>query len=79
LRTEADKNMAIVTIQDDGPGIDRDTICRIFQPFFTTKSTGLGMGLSISRALVEANDGQLWIDPDFQQGAQFHFTLPFAS
>ncbi|SER20523.1 PAS domain S-box-containing protein [Nitrosomonas sp. Nm51] len=79
VETLSGENMAIVTIKDNGPGIDRNTICRIFDPFFTTKPTGFGVGLSISRALIEANGGQLWIDPDFRHGAQFHFTLPYAS
>ncbi len=78
VKTLAGENMALVSIGDNGPGIDQDTLKRIFKPFFTTKPTGLGMGLSISRALVEANGGRLWVDPDFKQGAQFYFTLPFA-
>lgn len=79
LKTLPGENMAIVTIRDNGPGIDEKTISHIFDPFFTTKPTGFGVGLSISRALIEANGGQLWIDPDFREGAQFHFTLPYAS
>ncbi|WP_244907499.1 PAS domain-containing sensor histidine kinase [Nitrosomonas aestuarii] len=79
VKTLANESMSMLTIKDNGPGIDRNTISRIFEPFFTTKPTGFGMGLSISRALIEANGGQLWVDPDFRQGAQFHFTLPFAS
>lgn len=51
---------------------------RIFTPFYTTKPTGIGMGLSISRALVEANGGRLWGEPSPGRGASFHFTLPFA-
>ncbi|SEN50038.1 PAS domain S-box protein [Nitrosomonas marina] len=79
LKTLPGENMAIVTIRDNGPGIDEKTISHVFDPFFTTKPTGFGVGLSISRALIEANGGQLWIDPDFREGAQFHFTLPYAS
>ncbi|HNP25856.1 MAG TPA: ATP-binding protein, partial [Nitrosomonas sp.] len=79
VKTVANESMSLVTIKDNGPGIGRDTISRIFEPFFTTKPTGFGVGLSISRALIEANGGQLWVDPDYRQGAQFHFTLPFAS
>ncbi|MDR4515164.1 MAG: PAS domain S-box protein [Nitrosomonas sp.] len=79
VKTLLGENMAIVTIKDNGPGIDQHTISRIFDPFFTTKPTGFGVGLSISRALIEANGGQLWIDPDFRQGARFYFTLPYAS
>ncbi|MBL8496381.1 PAS domain S-box protein [Nitrosomonas sp. JL21] len=74
----AGKKMAVVVVQDNGPGVDRAIAKRIFEPFFTTKTTGIGMGLDISRALIEANGGQLWIDPDAGQGAKFHFSLPFA-
>ncbi|MCB1984671.1 MAG: PAS domain S-box protein [Burkholderiales bacterium] len=79
VKTLGSENTAMVTIVDNGPGVDPEAISRIFEPFFTTKPTGFGMGLSISRALIETNGGQLWVDPDFRQGAQFHFTLPFAS
>jgi len=78
VTTLALENMAMVSINDTGPGIDQDVLKRIFNPFFTSKSRGLGVGLSISRALIEANGGRLWIDPDYKQGARFHFTLPFA-
>jgi signal transduction histidine kinase len=67
-----------VTVQDSGPGISQDVINRVFEPFFTTKPTGIGMGLAISRALIEANGGQLWLEPTAKSGAAFHFTLPFA-
>ncbi|MCP5292047.1 MAG: PAS domain S-box protein [Burkholderiales bacterium] len=78
VTTLALEKMAMVSIIDNGPGIDPETLKRIFKPFFTTKPTGLGVGLSISRALIEANGGRLWMDPDYKQGARFHFTLPFA-
>lgn len=78
VATLALENMAMVSIIDNGPGVDQDTLERIFKPFFTTKSTGLGVGLSISRVLIEANGGRLWVDPDCKHGARFHFTLPFA-
>lgn len=77
-RTNQDINMAHVTVQDSGPGLDAKTAKRIFDPFFTTKATGIGMGLAISRALIEANGGKLWLEPDVKSGAIFHFTLPFA-
>lgn len=78
VRTNTEKNMGHVTVQDSGPGIGKDVLKRIFEPFFTTKPTGIGMGLAISRALIEANGGQLWLEPDTKAGATFHFTLPFA-
>lgn len=79
IKTAIEKNMAMLTLQDNGPGVDQAISQRIFEPFFTTKPTGIGMGLSISRALIEANGGQLWVDSSTRDGAQFHFTLPFAS
>lgn len=79
VRTLLKKNMAMLTVRDNGPGVDQAITQHIFEPFFTTKPTGIGMGLSISRALIEANGGQLWLDPDTKEGAKFHFTLPFVS
>ena len=78
VRTNSDINMAHVTIQDSGPGLDHDAAKHVFEPFFTTKPTGIGMGLAISRALTEANGGQLWVEPSQDIGATFHFTLPLA-
>ena len=78
VRTTADATMAQATITDSGPGIDKPTLHRIFDPFFTTKAKGLGMGLAISRAIIESHGGQLWVDSRPGTGASFHFTLPFA-
>ena len=78
VRTHQDMNMAHATVKDSGPGINQDMLKRIFEPFFTTKPTGIGMGLAISRALIEANGGQLWLEPSNKTGATFHFTLPFS-
>lgn len=79
VNTMAKEKLALVTIEDRGPGINSQIIHQIFDPFFTTKPTGIGMGLSISRALIEANGGQLWVDPNSSTGAKFYFTLPFTS
>jgi two-component system sensor kinase FixL len=78
VRTISDKNLAQVTIRDNGPGFGEKDIQRLFQPFFSTKARGIGMGLAISRSLAEANGGQLWVDPQEGPGAVFHLTLPFA-
>lgn len=78
IRTMSDQHMAKVTIQDTGPGIDGEAVKSLFEPFFSTKPKGIGMGLVISRALIEANGGQLWFDPEDKPGAAFHFTLPLA-
>ncbi len=72
------EKMAQVTVQDNGPGLGEKTAQHIFQPFFTTKPEGIGLGLAISRALVEAHGGQLWVDQETGPGATFHFTWPFA-
>jgi signal transduction histidine kinase len=74
----ADGDMARVTVSDLGPGLDAAIAHRIFEPFFTTKAKGIGMGLAISRALVEAQGGRLWHEPAPGAGATFHFTVPFA-
>lgn len=74
-----DAGIAQVTIQDNGPGVKKEDFQRMFEPFFTTKTRGIGMGLAISRSLIEANGGQLWIDPQETPGATFHFTLPLAT
>jgi two-component system, LuxR family, sensor kinase FixL len=78
VRTIKDKSVAQVTIQDNGPGVNNDVIQHLFEPFFTTKPGGIGMGLAISRSLIELNGGQLWFDPEEGPGATFHLTLPFA-
>jgi PAS domain S-box-containing protein len=89
VAAKPDESVAQVTIQDNGPGIKQDELQRLFDPFFTTKDKGIGMGLAVSRSLIEENGGHLWVDPqdcnqlwyDPQEryGATFHLTLPFAS
>jgi two-component system sensor kinase FixL len=64
-----------VTVSDDGPGIPPEEINRIFDPFVTSKSEGIGIGLSISRAIIEAHGGKLWAENKLR-GATFHFTVP---
>jgi signal transduction histidine kinase len=65
-------------VSDCGKGLDEQAVKQIFQPFYTTKPRGLGMGLAVSRALIEAHGGKLWAEPHAGPGARFHFTLPFA-
>jgi len=79
VRTCSDPGMAQVTVRDTGPGIDPQMLNHVFDPFFTTKARGIGMGLAISRSMVEAHGGQLWVESEAGSGASFHFTLPFAS
>lgn len=66
----------LVSVQDSGPGIEADRLDRLFDPFFTTKAEGLGMGLAISRSLIEAHGGKLWATSGNGRGATFLFTLP---
>jgi len=73
------ERVARITIQDNGPGVKKENHQRLFEPFFSTKITGIGMGLAISRSLIEGNGGRLWIDPQGGSGATFHLTLPFAT
>ena len=65
-----------IRVEDSGAGIDPEIAARIFDPFFTTKPQGLGMGLSISRSIVEAHEGRLWSTARAGQGACFQFALP---
>jgi signal transduction histidine kinase len=65
-----------VAVQDAGTGIDPQHLERIFTAFFTTKPAGLGMGLAISRSIIEAHGGRLWATPNDGPGATVQFTLP---
>ena len=65
-----------ISVVDTGAGIAADQLARIFEPFFTTKAKGMGMGLSISRSIVESHGGRLWAETNTGRGAVFRFTLP---
>jgi signal transduction histidine kinase len=67
-----------VSVRDSGPGIDPDHLDRLFEAFYTTKSSGVGMGLSICRSIIDAHGGRLWADANEARGAVFQFTLPGA-
>ncbi|MEP7308565.1 MAG: ATP-binding protein [Acidobacteriota bacterium] len=76
VRSEAYKEGGVlVSVADTGRGIDPHDVTRIFNPLFTTKPDGMGMGLAICRSIIEAHDGRLWVTPNTPQGAVFQFTL----
>jgi signal transduction histidine kinase len=68
----------LIQVQDSGEGLDSAPADRIFDPFFSTKPQGLGMGLSISRSIIDAHGGRLWLSPRSPLGAVFQFILPSA-
>jgi two-component system sensor kinase FixL len=74
----ADPLMAEVSVQDTGPGIPPELAQVLFRPFRSAKRGGLGLGLSISRSLIHAQGGQLWLERDASPGATFRFTVPIA-
>lgn len=65
-----------VSVQDSGRGVSADVMPRLFEPFFTTRSKGMGMGLPISRSIIEAHGGKLWAESNGSEGSVFQFTLP---
>jgi two-component system, LuxR family, sensor kinase FixL len=66
----------LVTVRDSGSGLDPTSLDRLFEAFYTTKADGMGMGLAISRTIVEAHGGRLWAMPNVPHGAVFRFRLP---
>ncbi|MGH8672043.1 MAG: ATP-binding protein [Burkholderiales bacterium] len=71
-----DGGMIEVAVRDSGPGIPEENLGQVFNQFFTTKPNGMGIGLSISRSIVESHRGRLWVDRNNAQGATLRFTLP---
>jgi signal transduction histidine kinase len=75
LSDQADSTHVLVAVQDSGPGLDPRRVEQMFDAFYTTKPQGLGMGLAISRSIVEAHGGRLWASST-GQGSVFRFALP---
>jgi signal transduction histidine kinase len=69
----------LVAVRDSGPGLDPEDLERVFEAFYTTKTSGMGMGLSICRSIIDAHGGRLWADANEPRGAVFQFTLPNAA
>ena len=76
--TKAADDMIEIAISDTGHGFAGDALANLFQPFFTTKETGMGVGLSISRTIIESHGGRMWAETNGAGGATFRFTLPTA-
>ncbi|WP_051390058.1 AAA family ATPase [Bradyrhizobium sp. Ec3.3] len=76
ISTDLDQAGALVAVRDSGPGIDPAHLDRIFDAFYTTKSSGTGMGLAICRSIILAHGGKLWAEANEPRGAAFQFTLP---
>jgi signal transduction histidine kinase len=75
IKSAMNHNEVLILVQDSGEGLDRQQREHIFEPFFTTKPDGIGMGLSISRSIIESHGGRLWAESG-PTGALFQFTLP---
>jgi signal transduction histidine kinase len=73
---KVDSGSVLVTVRDSGPGFAPQSAERAFAPFYTTKPTGLGMGLSICRSIIEAHGGRLWASANLPRGAVVQFTVP---
>ena len=74
-----DAHGVLVSVTDCGVGISAQDADRLFNPFFTTKSSGMGMGLSICRSIIEGHGGKLWATANVPHGATFQLTLPVSA
>lgn len=78
IATDLRDDTVLVMVADTGPGLPEEVASRLFQPFLTTKESGMGLGLSICRSIVEAHGGRIWADGGANGGTVFYFTLPMA-
>jgi len=72
-----DKEGVVVRVTDSGPGVDKDNIENIFDAFYTTKTQGMGLGLSVCHSIIENHGGRIWAENCSDGGAKFSFRLPF--
>jgi signal transduction histidine kinase len=80
IKTEREEGQRVrLTVRDAGVGLDPHTIERLFEAFYTTKSNGMGLGLSVSRSIIESHRGQLSAAPNNGPGATFWFSIPYAA
>jgi signal transduction histidine kinase len=76
IGTTKETSGVLVAVQDSGPGLEAAMLERVFESFYTTKPTGLGLGHSICRSIIEAHGGRLWASTNQRRGATFQFMLP---
>ena len=78
IKSETDAAQPMISVRDTGAGLLPEHVDQIFNTFFTTKDHGIGMGLPISRSIVESHGGRLWVAANAERGATFQFSLPAA-
>jgi signal transduction histidine kinase len=79
IRTSGIDNFAELSVSDLGPGIPEDKLKEVFEPFFTSKAEGMGMGLSIARSIIEAHNGLIWAENRDHGGASFRIKIPLSN
>ena len=78
MRTQARDGCLQLSVRDFGRGVDPENLDRVFQPFFTTKRSGLGMGLALSKSIIEEHRGRIWAENNADGGATFIFEMPIS-
>ncbi|MGH9342163.1 MAG: ATP-binding protein, partial [Terriglobia bacterium] len=76
---DVEQRQVCISVEDTGIGVSTEAMARLFEPFFTTRTQGIGMGLSISRSIIEAHGGRLWAESKVDRGSIFQFSLPSAN